>query len=382
MAKRLFTSESVTMGHPDKVADQISDAILDAVMAEDPHGRVACETMVNPERVVVAGEITTTAAINYEQVVRDTVRDIGYDDPALGFCADTCDVQVAFRPQSMDIARGVDRTEGLGAGDQGLMFGYACNETPELMPLPLQLARGLCESLTRLRQDNVVPWLRPDGKAQVTVEYEDGRPVRIDTVVVSAQHAPDILESTIHRAIREQVIESVLPAELLDGTTRYCINPTGSFVKGGPAADCGLTGRKIIVDTYGGRARHGGGAFSGKDCTKVDRSGAYMARYAAKNIVAAGLATECELQVAYAIGVAHPIGLTVDTFGTGRVSDTELERAVRRTFDFRPASMIEDLDLRRPIYRDTARSGHFGRSGDTLTWERIDRVDELLAELG
>ena len=382
MAKRLFTSESVTMGHPDKVADQISDAILDAVMAEDPHGRVACETLVTAERVVVAGEITTDACINYEQVVRDTIRDIGYDDPALGFCADTCDVQVAFRPQSLDIARGVDRAEGLGAGDQGLMFGYACNETPELMPLPLQLARGLCESLTRLRQDNVVPWLRPDGKAQVTVEYEDGRPVRIDTVVVSAQHAPDILESTIHRAIREQVIESVLPAELLDGTTRYCINPTGSFVKGGPAADCGLTGRKIIVDTYGGRARHGGGAFSGKDCTKVDRSGAYMARHAAKTIVAAGLATECELQVAYAIGVAHPIGLTVDTFGTGRVSDTELERAVRRTFDFRPASMIEDLDLRRPIYRDTARSGHFGRSGDTLTWERIDRVDELLAELG
>jgi S-adenosylmethionine synthetase len=370
----LFTSESVTEGHPDKIADQISDAVLDAVLSEDSTGRVACETLVTTGLVVIAGEITTNAQVDFSQVARETVRGIGYTRAKYGFDCDTCSVLTAVDKQSPDIAMGVDTG---GAGDQGLMFGFACNETEELMPLPIQMAHRLSRRLSEVRRSEALPYLRPDGKSQVTVEYRDGRPFRIDAVVISTQHAPEVSNEQLRKEIQEQVIEATVPRELLDKTTKYHINPTGRFVVGGPQGDAGLTGRKIIVDTYGGYAPHGGGAFSGKDPTKVDRSAAYMARYIAKNIVAAGLAERCLVQLAYAIGVADPVSVLVDTGGTGRVSETILANLVREHFSLTPHGIIETLKLRQPIYRKTAAYGHFGRNEEGFNWELIDRAQEL-----
>ena len=391
MEKRLFTSESVTEGHPDKVCDAISDAILDACMEQDPMSRVACETCCCTGFVLVTGEITTQAQLDIPTLVRDTVREIGYTRGKIGFDADTCAVMVALDKQSADIAMGVDKAleakenkmseeeiEEIGAGDQGMMFGYATDETQEFMPYPISLAHKLALQLAKVRKDNTLPYLRPDGKSQVSVEYdEDGKPLRLEAVVLSTQHDPDVTQEQIHADIKKYVFDPVLPKELLDDETKYFINPTGRFVIGGPHGDAGLTGRKIIVDTYGGYARHGGGAFSGKDCTKVDRSAAYAARYAAKNIVAAGLAKKCEIQLSYAIGVAQPTSVMVDTFGTGAVSDEKLVEIVRANFDFRPAGIIKMLDLRRPIYKQTAAYGHFGRTDIDLPWERLDKVEDL-----
>ena len=391
MEKRLFTSESVTEGHPDKICDQISDAILDELMRQDPMSRVACETSITTGLVLVMGEITTKGYVDIQKIVRDTVREIGYDRAKYGFDADTCGVIVALDEQSTDIAMGVDKAleakenkmsdeeiEAIGAGDQGMMFGFASNETEELMPLPISLAHKLTKQLTKVRKDGVLAYLRPDGKSQVTVEYdENDKPVRIEAVVLSTQHDPDVTQEQIHEDIKKYVFEPVLPKEMLDEDTKYFINPTGRFVIGGPHGDSGLTGRKIIVDTYGGYARHGGGAFSGKDCTKVDRSAAYAARYVAKNIVAAGIAEKCEIQLSYAIGVAQPTSIMVDTFGTGKIHDDKLVDIIRENFDLRPAGIIKMLDLRRPIYRQTAAYGHFGRTDLDLPWERLDKVDVL-----
>ncbi len=375
----LFTSESVTEGHPDKVADQISDAVLDEVLRQDPRGRVACETLVTTGTVLLAGEITTNAYVDFAGVARRVVREIGYTKAEYGFDYATCGVLSAIDPQSPDIAQGVDTG---GAGDQGLMFGFACRETPELMPLPIALAHRLTHRLAKARKSGELPWLRPDGKSQVTIEYEGDRPVRAHTVVISTQHGPDVSNEQIRREVIETIIKAEVPAELLDERTIYHINPTGRFVIGGPQGDCGLTGRKIIVDTYGGYGRHGGGAFSGKDPTKVDRSAAYAARYVAKNIVAAGLAERCQLQVAYAIGVAHPMSIFVDTFGTEAIPVPRIESLVREHFDLRPAAILRDLDLRRPIYAKTAAYGHFGREDRDFTWERTDKADALRAAAG
>ncbi|MFP7492144.1 methionine adenosyltransferase [Terribacillus saccharophilus] len=389
--RRLFTSESVTEGHPDKICDQISDAILDEILSKDPNARVACETTVTTGLVLVAGEITTSAYVDIQSIVRNTIKEIGYTRAKYGFDADTCAVLTAIDEQSPDIAGGVDQAlearEGLmsdeeidaiGAGDQGLMFGYASNETPEYMPLPISLAHRLSKQLANIRKDETVDYLRPDGKTQVTVEYdENDQPVRVDTIVISTQHHPEVEQEQIHADLKELVIKPVVPAELLDEDTKYIINPTGRFVIGGPQGDAGLTGRKIIVDTYGGYARHGGGAFSGKDATKVDRSGAYAARYVAKNIVAAGLAEKCEVQLAYAIGVAEPVSISIDTFGTGKQSQEALVKAVRALFDLRPAGIIKMLNLRQPIYKDTAAYGHFGRTDKNFPWEQTDRAVQL-----
>src|SRR6188508_762932 len=381
MSDFLFTSESVSEGHPDKVADQISDAVLDAILKQDKTSRVAAETLVKDNLVVLAGEITTLASINYDRIARDTIRHIGYNDPMLGFDAGTCTVLVAYGRQSPNIAQGVDEGKGLdleqGAGDQGLMFGYACDETPQLMPLPIYLAHRLVERQAEVRRDGRLPWLRPDAKSQVTVRYINGKPDSVDTVVLSTQHAPNVDHKQLMEAVVENIIKPVLPKNLLKGDVKYFVNPTGNFEIGGPKGDCGVTGRKIIVDTYGGSAPHGGGAFSGKDPSKVDRSAAYAARYVAKNVVAAGLADRCEMQVAYAIGVAHPVSLMVQTFGTGKVADTEIIRAVQEVFDLRPAAFRRYLDLHRPIFQKTAAYGHFGREDHDFTWERTDRADQL-----
>ena len=386
----LFTSESVTEGHPDKVCDQISDAVLDAILEQDPNGRVACETTACTGLIHVMGEITTSCYVDIAHIAREVVRDIGYDRGKYGFDCDTCAVVTSIDEQSADIAMGVDKSlenkEGTdselsnGAGDQGMMFGYACDETPELMPLPLSLAQKLCKRMAEVRKSGQVPYMRPDGKSQVTVEYDEhNRPVRVDTVVISTQHDPDVSLEQIRKDMIEQVAKAVIPADMLDENTKYYVNPTGRFVKGGPAADSGLTGRKIIVDTYGGSAPHGGGCFSGKDPTKVDRSAAYAARYVAKNIVAAGLARRCQVQFAYAIGVAQPVSVLVDTFGTGTVGDDRLETAVRKVFDLRPTAIIRDLDLRKPIYRKLAAYGHMGREDLGVTWEKTDRTEALKA---
>ena len=391
MEKRLFTSESVTEGHPDKMCDAISDAILDALMEQDPMSRVACETCATTGLVMVMGEITTSAYVDIQKIVRETVREIGYDRAKYGFDCDTCGVIVAIDEQSPDIAMGVnkalearensmteDELDAIGAGDQGMMFGYATNETPEFMPYPIALAHKLTRRLTEVRKNGTLRYLRPDGTSQVTVEYdENGKPSRLDAVVLSTQHDDSVTQEQIHADVKKYIFDEVLPAEMVDENTKFFINPTGRFVIGGPHGDSGLTGRKIIVDSYGGYARHGGGAFSGKDCTKVDRSAAYAARYAAKNLVAAGLADKCELQLSYAIGVAHPTSVMVDTFGTGKLSDEELMEIVRRHFDLRPAGIIRMLDLRRPIYKQTAAYGHFGRTDLDLPWERLDKVEEL-----
>ena len=395
MEKRLFTSESVTEGHPDKMCDQISDAILDALMEQDPMSRVACETCTTTGLVMVMGEITTTGYVDIQKIVRDTVREIGYTRGKFGFDADTCGVIVALDEQSSDIAMGVDRAleakenkmseeeiAAIGAGDQGMMFGYASDETEEFMPYPIALAQKMAMKLTEVRKNGTLPYLRPDGKTQVTVEYdENGVPVRLDAVVLSTQHDPDVTQEQIHADIKKYVFDTTIPEGMTDENTKFFINPTGRFVIGGPHGDSGLTGRKIIVDTYGGMARHGGGAFSGKDCTKVDRSAAYAARYVAKNIVAAGLAKKCEIQLSYAIGVAYPTSIMVDTFGTGKLSDEKLVEIVRENFDLRPAGIIKMLDLRRPIYKQTAAYGHFGRTDVDLPWERLDKVDALKAYL-
>ncbi len=389
MEKLLFTSESVTEGHPDKICDQISDAILDALMAQDPMSRVACETAITTGLVLVMGEITTKAYVDIQKIVRDTIREIGYDKSEKGFDANTCGVIVALDEQSSDIAMGVNKSleakaltdqeiESIGAGDQGMMFGYATNETPELMPYPIALAHKLTRKLTEVRKNGTLPYLRPDGKSQVTVEYdENGKPKYVDAVVISSQHAEDVSQEQIHEDIKKYVIDAVIPSEMMSENTKVFINPTGRFVIGGPNGDSGLTGRKIIVDTYGGYARHGGGAFSGKDCTKVDRSAAYASRYVAKNIVAAGLAEKCEIQLSYAIGVAQPTSIMIDTFGTGKISDEKLVEIVRANFDLRPAGIIEMLNLRRPIYKQTAAYGHFGRDDLNLPWEATDKAETL-----
>ena len=377
----LFTSESVTEGHPDKIADQISDGVLDAIIAKDPQGRVAVETLVKTGLAIVAGEVTTTTYVDIPKIVRSTICRIGYTDSSMGYDGNTCGVMVAIEGQSQDIARGVDNKKEQGAGDQGMMFGYACDETPELMPAPIAYAHALTRRLADVRRKSH-DWIRPDGKSQVSVQYADGRPVRIDTVVVSTQHSEDVSNKKIHEAIREDVIAKALPAKLLDKKTRYFINPTGRFVVGGPMGDSGVTGRKIIVDTYGGMGRHGGGAFSGKDPSKVDRSAAYMGRYIAKNVVAAGLARRCEVQVSYAIGVADPVSVMVETFGTATVPEEQIATAVKQVFGLRPREIIEYLDLLRPIYQKTAAYGHFGRSEKEFTWERTDKKDQLRAALG
>ncbi len=379
--RHLFTSESVSMGHPDKLADQISDGVLDALLAKDPMSRVACETMVTTGLVVIAGEITTKAYVDMQRVVREVIRGVGYTDSLMGISADHCAVMVAIDEQSPDIAMGVndDTAKGkeIGAGDQGLMFGYACNDTPELMPLPISLAHKILNRLTQVRLSGQVDWIRPDSKSQVTVEFDGATPVRVDTVVVSTQHSPTVKNEEIRRYIIEEIVEPLLPADLVNGDVKYHVNPTGRFVVGGPHGDCGLTGRKIIVDTYGGWGRHGGGAFSGKDPTKVDRSAAYMARYVAKNIVAARLADRCEVQLAYAIGVSEPVSVNVDTDGTGRIDDVRICELVREVFPLTPSGIIKHLDLRRPIYRKTAAGGHFGRNEPEFTWERTDKAKEL-----
>ena len=393
MEKRLFTSESVTEGHPDKICDAVSDAVLDALMEQDPFSRVACETCTNTGFVLVMGEITTKANVDIPAIVRKTVTEIGYDSSEKGFDGNTCAVMVALDKQSADIAMGVDQAlearsgeldmneeqlDAIGAGDQGMMFGFATNETPELMPYPISLAHKLTRRLTQVRKDGTLPYLRPDGKSQVSVEYDEaGKPFRLEAVVLSTQHDENVTQEQIHADIKKYVFDEVLPAEMIDANTKFFINPTGRFVIGGPNGDSGLTGRKIIVDTYGGYARHGGGAFSGKDCTKVDRSAAYAARYVAKNIVAAGIAEKCEIQLSYAIGVAHPTSVMVDTFGTGKLSDEKLVEIIRQNFDLRPAGIIKMLDLRRPIYRGTAAYGHFGRTDIDLPWERTDKVEIL-----
>ena len=382
----LFTSESVGEGHPDKVADQISDSVLDAILAEDPRGRVACETLVSTGLVVISGEITTTAHINYREIAQEAVRRIGYTDSEIGFDYKSCAILTAINRQSPDIAQGVNEGQGLdldqGAGDQGLMFGYACNETPSLMPLPIYYAHRIMQRQAEVRRDGRLNWLRPDAKSQLSVKYVDHKPVAIDTVVVSTQHNPDISHAQLSEAVIEEIIKPVLPKELLSDKTRYLVNPTGRFVVGGPNGDCGLTGRKIIVDTYGGMARHGGGAFSGKDPSKVDRSAAYAARYVAKNIVAAGLAERCEVQIAYAIGVAKPVSLMVDTFGTGRIADEKIVELIGKHFDLRPKGIIQSLNLLRPIYSKTAAYGHFGRDEPEFTWEAIDKAAVLKADAG
>ena len=389
--RRLFTSESVTEGHPDKMCDQISDAILDALVAQDPMSRVACETATTTGMVLVMGEITTNAYVDIQKIVRDTIKEIGYTRGKFGFDAETCGVITAIDEQSTDIAMGVDKAleakehtmseeeiDAIGAGDQGMMFGYASDETPEYMPYPIALAHKLSRKLTEVRKNGTLPYLRPDGKTQVTVEYdENGVPARLDAVVLSTQHDPEVTQDQIHKDIKKYVFDAIIPEGMVDEKTKFFINPTGRFVIGGPHGDSGLTGRKIIVDTYGGMARHGGGAFSGKDCTKVDRSAAYAARYVAKNIVAAGLAKKCEIQLSYAIGVAHPTSIMVDTFGTGKLSDEKLVEIVRENFDLRPAGIIQMLDLRRPIYKQTAAYGHFGRTDIDLPWEKLDKVEDL-----
>ena len=395
MEKLLFTSESVTEGHPDKICDQISDAVLDALMAQDPNSRVACETSITTGLVLVMGEISTNAYVDIQKIVRDTIREIGYNHSQYGFDCDTCGVITAIDEQSSDIAMGVDKAleakenqmsdadiEAIGAGDQGMMFGYATNETEEYMPYPISLAHKLSRRLTEVRKNGTLPYLRPDGKTQVSVEYdENGKPIRLEAVVLSTQHGEEVSQEQIHEDIKKHVFDAVLPAELVDADTKFFINPTGRFVIGGPNGDSGLTGRKIIVDTYGGYARHGGGAFSGKDCTKVDRSAAYAARYVAKNIVAAGLADKCEIQLSYAIGVARPTSVRVDTFGTGKLDERKLVEIVRENFDLRPAGIIKMLDLRRPIYKQTAAYGHFGRTDLDLPWEKLDMVDKLKSYL-
>ena len=395
MERRLFTSESVTEGHPDKICDQISDAVLDALMEQDPMSRVACETSITTGLVLVMGEITTNAYVDIQKIVREPIREIGYDRAKYGFDCDTCGVITAIDEQSSDIAMGVDKAleakehlmseddiEAIGAGDQGMMFGFATNETPEYMPYPIALAHKLARKLTEVRKNGTLPYLRPDGKTQVTVEYdENDKPVRLDAVVLSTQHGEEVSQEQIHADVKKYIFDEVLPQELIDENTKFFINPTGRFVIGGPNGDSGLTGRKIIVDTYGGYARHGGGAFSGKDCTKVDRSAAYAARYVAKNIVAAGLADKCEIQLSYAIGVARPTSIMVDTFGTGKLSDEKLVEIIREHFDLRPAGIIKMLDLRRPIYKQTAAYGHFGRTDLDLPWEKLDKVDVLKAYL-
>ena len=395
MEKLLFTSESVTEGHPDKICDAISDAVLDALMEQDPNSRVACETAITTGLVLVMGEITTNAYVDIQKIVRETVDEIGYNRGKYGFDAHTCGVITAIDEQSSDIAMGVDKAleakenqmsdeeiEAIGAGDQGMMFGYACDETPELMPYPISLAHKLTRKLTEVRKNGTLGYLRPDGKSQVTVEYDEaGVPKRLDAVVLSTQHDPDVTQEQIHKDIKKYVFDAVIPAEMVDDKTKFFINPTGRFVIGGPHGDSGVTGRKIIVDTYGGMARHGGGAFSGKDCTKVDRSAAYAARYVAKNIVAAGLAKKCEIQLSYAIGVAHPTSIMVDTFGTGKLSEEKLVEIIRENFDLRPAGIIEMLDLRRPIYKQTAAYGHFGRADLDLSWEKTDKAEILKSYL-
>ena len=390
MIKKLFTSESVTEGHPDKICDQISDAVLDAILENDPMGRVACECAVTTGLVVVMGEISTSCYVDIPKIVRKTIEDIGYTRAKYGFDSDTCGVITAIHEQSEDIALGVDNAleakkgemldaliNATGAGDQGMMFGYACDETPELMPMPIALAHKLAMKLSQIRKEGILDYIRPDGKTQVTVEYDDGKPVRIDTVVVSTQHSPEVDHDTIERDIMEYVIKPIIPEDMLDKDTKYFINPTGRFVIGGPHGDSGLTGRKIIVDTYGGYSRHGGGAFSGKDPTKVDRSASYATRHVAKNIVAAGLAAKCEVQVAYAIGVAKPVSVLVETFGTGKIADEKIAEIVSKVFDLRPAAIIRDLDLRKPIYRQLAAYGHMGRTDIDVAWERLDKVEEL-----